>query len=194
MKITPFTFTAKLPGLFFIEGVCAVGEAKTVLTSQQLDLVLQNSYQFKRLRIEAGEGTMINANTSDIKRFYECPPWFLVSFESQLTLPNIKTEIDRFVNRTRVRVDGLVDAMFILDCGWLINFGDGEGSFQVRTPEGTSIRGWVWKESNSVLFDLLGWLSIVMPRMIRFEPILAQYIVLSESMSSKKDRRLYTSH
>jgi len=189
----PFTFTPELPGLFFIEGVCAAGEVKTVLKSQQLDVVLENSYQFKRLKIEAGKGTMIHANPSDIKRFYERPPWFLVAFESQLTLPSILTEIDRFVNRTRGQADRLVDAVFILDRGWLINFGDGEGSFQSRTPEGKSVGGWVWKESNSVLFDLLGWLSIVMPRMIRFEPVLTQYIVSSKSRSLKKDRRLYTS-
>lgn len=189
----PFTFTPELPGLFFVDGVCAAGEVKTVLTSQELDVVLQNSCQFKRLKIEAGKGTMIHANPSDIKRFYECPPWFLVAFESQLTLPNILTEIDRFVNRTKVRADKLVDAVFILDRGWLINFGDGEGSLQFRTPEGTSVGGWMWKESNSVLFDLLGWLSIVMPRMVRFEPILARYIVPGEYGFLKNNQRTYTS-
>jgi len=176
----PFTFTPELPGLFFVDGVCAAGEVKTVLTSQELDVVLKNSCQFKRLKIEPGKGTMICANPSDIKRFYECPPWFLVAFESQLTLPNILTEIDRFAIRAKVRSGKLVDAVFILDRGWLINFGDGEGSLQFRTPEGKSTVGWMWKESDSVLFDLLGWLSIVIPRMVRFEPILARYIVQGE--------------
>ena len=76
-----------------------------------------------------------------------------------------------------VETNRLLDAVFVLGRGWIINFGDGKGSFQFRTPKGESIEGWAWKDSDSVLFGLLGWLSIVMPRMIRFEPILPGYIL-----------------
>jgi len=176
----PFTFTADIPGLFFVDGVCAAGEVKTILTSEQLNVALENSCQFKQLEIESGQGTMIHTNPSDRERFYKCPPWFLIAFESQLTLPNIQTAVDRFVDRAGVKVNELVDAVFVLECGWVINFGDGKGSFQFRTPEGTPVEGWAWRESKSVLFDLLGWLSIVLPKMIRFEPILARYIVPSK--------------
>lgn len=173
----PFTFTTDLPGLFFIEGVCAAGEVKTNLTSTELKKALEDSCQFKQLEMIIGIGTMVHANPSDLERFYRCPPWFLMAFESQLTLSRLQTEIVEFEKRDSVEYNGLADAVFVLGHGWIINFGDGKGSFQFRTPEGTPLKGWIWKKSDSVLFDLLGWLSAVMPRMVRFEPILTRYIL-----------------
>lgn len=176
----PFTFTPDLPGLFFIEGVCAVGEVKATLTSTELKGALENSRKFKQLEIKPGEASLASANLSDLERFYKCPPWFLVAFESQLTLSHIKTEIEEFKSQNSVESNKLVDAVFVLGHGWVINFGDGKGSFQFRTPDGISLEGWTWRDSGSVLFDLLGWLSVVMPRMIRFEPILPKYILPGE--------------
>src|SRR3954454_14882631 len=37
----PFTFTEDQPGLFFIDGVAAAGEVKSVLTSGELDRTLE---------------------------------------------------------------------------------------------------------------------------------------------------------
>lgn len=174
----PFTFTPDLPGLFFIDGVCAAAEVKTNLTSTELlEKALENSCQFKQLEIKPGKGTMVHSNPSDLDRFYKCPPWFLVAFESRLTLSSIQDRIVEFVKHNTVETNRLVDAVFVLGSGWIINFGDGKGSYQFRTPQGESVEGWAWKNSDSVLFDLLGWLSIVMPRMIRFEPILPKYIL-----------------
>lgn len=166
----PFTFTPDLPGLFFIEGVCAAGEVKTNLTSTELKEALEDSCQFKQLEIEPGKASLASANPSDLARFYKCPPWFLVSLESQLTLSRIETEIVEFENQNPVRSNRIADAVFVLGRGWVINFADGKGSFQFRTPEGISLGGWLRQNSNSVLFDLLGWLSAVMPRMIRAHP------------------------
>lgn len=173
----PFTFTPDLPGLFFIEGVCAAGEVKTNLTSTELKKALENSCQFKQLELDPGHGTLTSTNPSDLERFCKCPPWFLVAFESQLTTSRIQAKIEEFKNQNSVESNGLTDAVFVLGRGWVINFGDGKGSLQFRTPEGISLEGWQWQNSDSVLFDLLGWLSIVMPRMIRFAPILPKYIV-----------------
>ena len=176
----PFSFTPDLPGLFFIDGVCAAGEVKTSLTSTELEKSLENSCQFKQLAIEPGKGTMVHSNPSDLDRFYKCPPYFLVGFESQLKLSTILEKIENFVRSKGFEVNEvnkILDAVFIIDHGWIINFGDGKGSFQFRTPMGESVEGWVWKDSDSVLFDLLGWLSAVMPRMFRFEPILPHYIL-----------------
>lgn len=172
----PFTFTPDLPGLFFVEGVCAAGEVKASLTSEGLRNALENSWHFKKLRIEPGEGTIIRTNPSDRDRFYKCPPWFLVAFESQLSLASIRARIEEFIEERAVETNGLVDAVFVLGRGWVINFGDGKGALQFRTLNGVLISGWIHKDSDLVLFDLLGWLSAVMPRMIRFEPILPQYI------------------
>jgi hypothetical protein len=72
-------------------------------------------------------------------------------------------------------VPGL-DAAFVLDRGWAIDFGNGDGAFQFRTEEGVSQPGWIAQHSSSPMFDLLGWLSSVMLRTIRFQPILPQYL------------------
>jgi hypothetical protein len=173
----PFTFTADLPGLFFIEGVCGAGEVKTNLTGADLQKALESSCQFKRMKAEPGEGSIVCSNPSDLERFYKCPPWFVVAVESQLSLPAILKKNIEFTRDRGLEPDGLLDAVFVLDRGWVINFGDGKGSMQFEIPGGEPVAGWVHKRSGSVLFDLLAWLSIVMPRMIRFEPILAPYMV-----------------
>lgn len=173
----PFTFTPDLPGLFFIEGVCAAAEIKTNLTSTELKKAIKNSCQFKQLEIKSSKGTIAYSNPSDFGRFYKYPPWFLVAFESSLTLSGTKDRIEEFVKHNTVEINRLMDAVFVLGSGWVINFGDGKGSYQFRTPQGKSVKGWIWKNSDSVLFDLLGWLSIVMPRMIQSDPILPKYIL-----------------
>ena len=174
----PFTFTQDLPGLFFIEGVCAVGEIKANLTSTELEKAINNSFYFKKLEIAPGKNTMVSSNESDLKRFYKCPPYFLVAFGSQLKLSSILKRIQDFMKSKKFGVDEVnkvLDAIFVIEKGWVINFGDGKGSLQFRNSEGTSIEGWVWQNSETVLFDLLSWLTSVMPRMVRFEPILPLY-------------------
>lgn len=60
--------------------------------------------------------------------------------------------------------------------GWIINLGDGKGLYRFRTSESESAKGWICNDSKSTLFDFLGWLSAVMPRIIRYDPILPQYL------------------
>src|SRR4051812_27988330 len=43
----PFTFTGDDPGLFFIEGVSAAGEVKSVLTTQHMASTIEASRRFK---------------------------------------------------------------------------------------------------------------------------------------------------
>jgi hypothetical protein len=172
----PFTFTENLPGIFFVEGVCGAGEIKAILTSTEFERAFNNSCQFKELVIKPGKGSIIHANQSDISRFYICPPWLLFAFGSQLTLNKISEKLSIVIEKTNVINNKCVDAIFIMDQGWIINFGDGKGSFQFKRENGDSIEGWVYKHSNNVLFDFLGWLNVVMPRFFRPSPILPEYI------------------
>jgi hypothetical protein len=172
----PFTFTPDQAGLFFIEGVCGAGEVKTTLTGAELDKALRNSRRFKGLESQPLTG-LTYSSPSDQERFCRCPPWFLLAFDSQLSLGRILEKTVQFTVDRGLQATGLLDAVFILGRGWVMNFGDGQGSLQFRTPDGESVRGWVEKESDSVLFDLLGWLSIAMPRMVRLDPVLAPYMV-----------------
>ena len=172
----PFTFNRNEPGLFFIEGVCAAGEIKKVLTSQEFEQALRNSQQFKKLEINPGAWTTVSANDSDLARYYKCPHYFLVAFESQLNLETILKKIIDFINKNNVLENKLLDGVFLLYDGWIINFGDGKGSFSFKTTDNKVLESWVAQKPNSVLFDFLGWLSAVMPRFVRYEPILPKYL------------------
>ncbi len=179
----PFINREEMPGTYFIEGVCAVGEAKTTLTNSEksgLPRILQNSHQFKQLEMKLKK-SLINTNESDKKRFYRCPPWFLIAFESNMTLAKIQSEIQEFEKKHNITDNRLVDAVFVLDKGWIINFGDGQGSFK-WVENNKSQTGWVsqMKRNSSALYMFLTWLCAVMPRTVQFEPILIQYLIPPE--------------
>lgn len=172
----PFTFSPNRPGLFFIEGILALGEIKTVLTSQELKNALSNSLLYKKLKTTHGKGSIVSANPSDLKRYYEHPPFFLFCYESQLSLEKIKYNIEKFVSENSIGNLQVIDAVFVLGKGYVINFGDGQETFQFRTPEGRKVTDWVIKVSDSVLFDFFSYLSVTMPKIIRFVPIIANYL------------------
>ncbi len=176
----PFTFSTNRPGLFFIEGILSVGEIKTVLTSQELKNTLNNSVLYKNLKTTHGKGSMVHANESDLKRYYQHPPFFLFCYESQLSLTTIKQNIEEFVREKSLNNLKVIDGIFVLGIGWIINFDDGKGSFQFRAPDGNVFTDWVVKESDSVLFDFFSYLSVTMPKTIRFEPIIANYLFTKE--------------
>lgn len=93
----------------------------------------------------------------------------------------LQNKVEEFVAQSGTNPVRLVDAVFVMDRGWAINFGDGEGACKFVDSQGKSVPGWVWQHSDSVLFQFLSWLTCVMPRMVRFEPILAKYLVFAIS-------------
>ena len=186
----PFTFTDDLPGLFFIEGVVGAAEIKSVLNSDHLEKAINCSRKFKELKYELGRGTEGKVSSpSDLKRYYGRPPFFLFAFESDLSLDSIhnrlKNEIDK--DTGDVKKD-LLDAVFIIGKGWLINFGDGTESFRFQTKNGDSLPGWQGKKTASVLVPLLSWLSYVMPKMKRVVPVLHTYLLPSKDHLSPENK------
>jgi hypothetical protein len=172
----PFTFNEAAPGLFLIEGVVGAGEVKAALTSDNLQASIRNSRVFRTLKLMTGKGTFVTANPSDLGRYYVSPPWFLFAYESQLGLSAICERLAQASNSGAAPITDLLDAVFVLGRGWVINFGDGNGALQFRNPEGATLTGWIWQNDECPLFQLMAWLSSVMPRMFRFEPILPRYM------------------
>ncbi len=173
----PFTFTQDLPGLFFIEGICAAGEVKAILDGGEVQDCTQKARTFKSLRAQRAAGTLLAGNTPDRDRFYTSPPYFLVATETKISLASLA---ERLSAGGRYGKEGYVpglDAAFVLGKGWAIDFGNGDGAFQYRTGDDASSQGWVFQESTSTMFDLLAWLSCVMLRTIRFQPILSHYLL-----------------
>lgn len=171
----PFHVDPDQPGLSFIEFVAAAGELKTTLTGESLQATLEKSAQFKELRAEEVEGTTMNASSpGDITRFVDHRPYFLVAAESTLKLETVAERVRAFDLATEGQI---VDAVYLLDRGWVVNFGDGQGAFQFQTSAG-SVQAWVQREipPGEVLFDFFVWLSAVMPRFLRLGSPIGKYL------------------
>jgi len=170
----PFTFEESKAGLFFIEGVMGAGEVKSLLTSQELETAVGNSRVFKGLEAWFNPHDMVVTTPSDRQRYLGHPPWFLLAFESDLSLETIHKRLVAESGGTIAT--NLVDAVFALDKGFVINFGDGQGGFKMMGTEGKPVSGWARSENN-ILITLLAWLSVVMLRVQRSMSILPTYLI-----------------
>lgn len=170
----PFMYPDDIQGLFFVEGVCAGGEVKSILTKAELDKTLENSRTWKKLKARPGKGTLINTNPEDRDRFYANPPYFLFAYESQLSMEAVEAQLKASGSYIEQPERRQLDAVFVLDKGVVIDMGGGKGSLQFRV-NGEAQPGWQRSDTENVLFEVVRWLTIVMPRMVRFEPVLASY-------------------
>lgn len=90
--LQPFRLASDAPGLYLVEGVSAVGEIKSRLTTAELDDCIRKGSRSKTLRFRAHAGSTASANPSDVNRFYYSPPFFVVAVESQVAT---QTLLDR---------------------------------------------------------------------------------------------------
>lgn len=175
----PFTFGDGGLGLFFIEGTCAAGEIKSVLTTAELESSLEKARNYKKLKmISIKDALILSSNDSDQRRFYTTPPFFIFAFESQITLKKAY-DVARLYNRENYVPGSTADGIFILGKhkGVIIDLGDGQGSFSIRNSDGHNMMGWTAYKSERILFDFLSWLSVIMPRMIGGSSILTPYLL-----------------
>lgn len=169
----PFTFKTSEPSLFFIEGVSAVGEVKTVLTSAELIRTFEAARQFKKLCLKLPAGALTYASPSHLCRYYQRPPFFLFAFESQLSLDALGKCITTHTEEAYAPGES-IDGIFVLDRGFFIDLGKGDESFIIRDVETkVPFTGWWGQPSDRILYDMLAWLSIVMPSFTGGVPILA---------------------
>ncbi len=173
----PFTFAGDDPGLFFIEGVAAAGEVKTILTSAHLESTIQASRRWKQLTADPGMNSSVSANPVDLERFYRTPPYFLLALESQLSLAALHKALTSRGHYGQANTPRQIDAVFVLDQGCLIDCGLGNGGFGIQDESGRKLQGWSQAAGDTALFNLLAWLTITMPRVIRYEPVLSKYMV-----------------
>lgn len=152
--------------LFLVEGVAVVGEIKSQLTSDHLDATVANGQRLRELRVEFPDRTVVHASPSDVQRFAERPPFFLFAMESQLSLTTV-------LERVRAAPSRSVDAVFLLDRGYLIDFGDGRGSFRfLQRGDHRSLPGWQGKADPSDVLDaFLDWvIAMTMPVRVPVNP------------------------
>ena len=180
----PFTFTADQPGLFFMEGVFAVGEVKSILTSQELEKTVANALKFRELKSTPRGMTILlrSMNESYDERFVGNPPYFLFAFESQLTRETI---VKRLVTQNKHSID----AVFILNQGVILDLGDGKGDLQVVKPDGTTFSGWHDIGGANILACLLLWLS-GMPDVQHQGSILSKYLLAALKSSNSAEQSI----
>lgn len=172
----PATFTPDQPGLFFVEGLVAAGEVKSVLTSQSLEETFAKSRQFKHLRNYDLPGDQIFAKTNPAEDpLHICPPYFLVAFESQLSLETVQSKATEAKSIAAESGERILDGIFILRVGWAMDLGEGQGHIQAFNANAEPVRGWHSHRSQRTLFDFLTWVSAVRNRIIRLQPILMRY-------------------
>ena len=166
----PFTFTSDQPGLFFVEGVFAVGEVKSVLTTEELERTIASALKFRELRCRPlGHRLLLSLNHADQDRFVGKPPYFLFAFETHLALETLGEVLATRTNRS-------IDAVFVLNKGVVLDFGDGKGSMCFARPDGTTCGGWASvPDSKLCLARLLLWLSL-MPHVQHGDSFLPRYL------------------
>lgn len=178
----PFRSSCHEPGLFVIEGIAAAGEVKSTLTTTTLEEASNSGARFKALRNEHLEGDAIFAQKADLHRFIDCPPFFVLAFESSIS---DSTLLQRLRDMPLVAVPGRhgllapIDGVFILGKCSAIDFGDGQGALRFEYTDGPSVghgaAGWLLLEGASTLLYLLLWLNVTMPRVKRFGSVSAHY-------------------
>jgi hypothetical protein len=169
------------PSLFLVEAVAGVAEVKSVLTSTHLQTSLDNTRQFRQLKPDWSGLTEVAGNAADVARYYRSPPLFLFAYESELTLETIAERVQEAGSATPGRVGESIDGIFVLDRGYVMNFGAGDGAFVVQGPSGDRLFGYYWDDQRSPLMTLMRWLPTALAVPLSQLPVLVNYLLVDVS-------------
>lgn len=171
------------PTVFLMEGVSAAAEVKARLTTKEIDDAIRKGAKFKKLRYRNSVGDQVFTNPADMARFYQCPPYFLVAFETAVATDTLMSKLNDAPWVAGEDGSGellpALDAVFVLGKGNAINFVDGGNfafSYTAGPQAGTRAAGWVWQDREVVLTDMFLWLNAAMPRFRRFISITIPYL------------------
>ncbi|MFK8010664.1 MAG: DUF6602 domain-containing protein [Marinicellaceae bacterium] len=175
----PYLNDLKEPGLFIIEGVSCAGEVKTNLASKDIVKLIESCIAFKKLTPKISKGTQISSNPSDIERFVQHRPYFVFAYKSQLKIETIQSQLIDYYNVNNIPISNQIDAVFCLDRGSIINFGDGKGSLKYKTQAQNSIPGFNMTSTNGSdsLIQLISWLSVSIKNLAFSSPPIIPYLI-----------------
>lgn len=173
-ELQPFIENLSDPNLFMAECVMCVGEVKTDLST--LEDSIRKCYQFKSLKIKPTVGQELWCSPYDQKRFYDKRAFFVFAFDSSISVEKIIEKLT-FAYRDKEIVEQ-IDAIFLLNRGAIINFGEGTGSYQFLKKETrTPYTGFVQTCTDQhVIKNFLTWLITTIPRMTYFTHPLIHYL------------------
>ena len=173
----PNWFHRDNPALFLIEAVAGAAEVKSLLTSGHLNSAIANTRLFRELRPDWGSHTEIVSSESDARRFYRSPPFFLFAYESQLALETVADRLEAATDESRGRSGESIDGVFVLNQGFVLNFGDGKGAFVAQAPAGGRLSGYYWDDTRTPLLTLMMWLPVSLTVPVSQIPVLSQYLL-----------------
>lgn len=179
----PFRYSEGAPGPYLVDGVSAVGEVKSLLTTGELDKVIASASKVKRLQLSPQKGDRITNHSKEYQRETEgVPPYFLVAFENNIaddtlmerlaTAPLVPAPEGKYFNVTQHPID----AVFILGKAALLNLRSGNGPLQYQQADGTFMQGWLRVHTTNALSFMLAWLHEAMPRVQRNNTPLTPYL------------------
>lgn len=172
----PFTFTENAAGIFMIEGVAAIGEIKTSLTTDELRRTISVSQKTKELKRCLTKGSKLIIPPGFDQRFLNVPPYFLFAYESQITLTKICEILNEIPHTGDNPLAGtsFVDGVFVLNRGAILDFYPGSGLSAV-SKDGTQLTGWVPFDNGDALRPLLDWLYATMYQVEDSTPLMWRY-------------------
>lgn len=174
----PFVQEPDTSGLYLIEGVAAVGEIKTSLGSSELDDILAKGARLRQIEPTISAGAEVRGQHSDILRFVDSVPYFALALESSLAPQTILEKLRLAPDVTAWSGNALpaLDALFILDRGVYLNFGDGLGANRFIYNDGTLGTGWIGPQPDGALVSLFNWLNGTIPRVRHASSIATPYL------------------
>lgn len=174
----PFIHEPDTSGLYLIEGVAAVGEIKTSLGSGELDDILAKGARLREIEPTISVGAEVRGQHSDIIRFVNSVPYFALALESSLAPLTILEKLRAAPDVTAWSGDSLpaLDALFVLDRGVYLNFGDGMGANRFMLVDGTVGTGWWGPFPEGALVSLFNWLNANIARVRHASSIATPYL------------------
>jgi hypothetical protein len=166
------------PRTFFIEGVLAAAEVKTSLDKGETVDCLEKARTFKRLqsRLTDNDRKVPNIdNPDDVDRYLVRRPFFAFAYEDDRSLKTVQRNVEEWIRENHVPSTELIDAIFVLNKGIVVNLGGCGGAINIKDKNADSLSGFVRKSTPNIFSQLMSWLSKVCPRFVSLDPILLSY-------------------
>lgn len=175
----PYLNKLDKPELFIIEGVQGVGEVKTNLQSKDIKVLINSCIEYKNLKPNT-KGNIMYGNPTDNERFVDHRPYFIFAYTSQMKIETIWEKLTEYYRENNIQICQQIDAIFCLDIGAIINFGDGKGSFcwRAKGADENSTGLVVTKDKNgAILLEMMLWISACFKKIYSFESPILPYLL-----------------
>lgn len=186
----PLRYPQDTPGAYIIDGVSAVGEVKSVLTTGELADCIEKGTAFKRLRQTTRAGDLIpDSQGRNLQIEMGCtPPFFVLAIENKVAMETIHERLQaapavpvpqgkEFDAGNGNGPQPPIDVVCLLGQGVLLYLRPGDVPLQMYTADKQRVTGWVGiSDTEAPLATSLAWLHALMPRILRGTSVFTSYL------------------